>query len=554
MSSNQRFLQQSITTNPPSSANLQQLGGGVEEQIDLANSSSSSSSSSLSSINVPTSPVRQNNNQDDDGDVGLSSPHGTVVSDSSWSSVYSPRGLEGQFNEGIELEPYSISKKPSFDSDDGDHQHHKKDLAFRDSEMHPDPEGKTLYDIKDIGWQGKKTIRLMGERYFFGIIVATAVSFAIYILSLPNWTGGTTPETYFNIKTYSIFMQFGLFSFGSFYVTVSLTVAYGMERMRKSKMNLYMQKTESHPPTRDHRKARMVAINYTAPDIVVTVFTVVYMFFLLPVYFSIDNNIIRLGWRLVVHPIYWMIVVIVARQFLTRDISTDDIMLNSNIVLHTFFHHQTLGRIFVFTFQGDGVMLTLIGMAVSAIEDVLIRCIALKRDELVCRFFHGPERAQIEVYSQQNLQLRSAIINIQCALEFSGLISAPIFIYLFQQHRQLFHFFDEANVDPFTLFYLALISIILDLLSETLCTYVEVKYFKLPHKPTWKWMKDNMWFFGWLVYGSVTMGLFAMLWTCGRTARAFLCTEDNICTCGTIMASGLPSWCSNYNYTIVPTF
>lgn len=268
-------------------------------------------------------------------------------------------------------------------------------------------------------------------------------------------------------------------------------------------------------------KSVWTAYNYAAPDIVVTLFSLVYMFFLIPVYLTIENSIFRLGWRLVIHPIYWTVIVMIARQFLDRDISTTDIMLNTNIVLHTFFHHQTLGKIFVFTFDDSGsTQLTYIGICVSAIEDIFLRSIALKRDEWFFTFLYDKSRAVKQVYSQESLQLRAAILNIQTALDFSGLITAPLFVFMFSKHKHVFHVLEGSTVVPLTLFIQSLLSIFLDFGVEITCTYIETKYYRLPIKTTWDWMKSHkLSFMTWLIYGSCTMGLLAMIWLMAMIPR-----------------------------------
>ncbi|KAF2072045.1 hypothetical protein CYY_006635 [Polysphondylium violaceum] len=448
-----------------------------------------------------------------------------------------------------------------------------------------------------IGWRGLKTVRLMMERYLYGIIVAVVVSLFIVILSLPNWSGAEAH--YLNIKTYSIFFSFAILLFGPIYVTLSFLVSYGLENVKKSKILMYtvaasivfcilfavlylkgvkywfyyldalavlvvyclgevicayrisgvLQKEENPVQKINVVKALTLAYNYAAPDICVTVFTLIYMFFLIPIYLTINSSILRLGWRLIIHPAYWTLIVMIARQFLTKDICTEDIMRNSNIVLHTFFHHQTLGKIFVYTFSDDGA-LTEIGMVISAIEDIILRSLALKRDEWFFTLLIGREKARAHVYSQQSLQLRAAILNIQVSLEFSGLITAPLFVYMFQKHRVVFHFFDGPNIAPVTLLYQSILSISLDVMAEFICTYIETRFYKLPIYHTWRWMKSNKGFLCWIVYGSLSMGLLAMIWTCARVPRAGLCTSDDICTCSSIIASSIPEWCYNSNSTL----
>ncbi|GAM28048.1 hypothetical protein SAMD00019534_112240 [Acytostelium subglobosum LB1] len=536
-----------------------------------------------------------NNNDNDTSSSSSSSSTDNMTPDGNNSEInYSGtrctltlQGMSGTREDGVEM---TTMGKPGSLQDEN-----SRDGATADEDNKVFEE---LYSKNQVGWKGWKTIRLMAQRYLFGLIVACFVSLAIYILSLPQWTGPANSEVYFNTTTYTVFFQFAVLLFGPIYILLGLLVSYGFVRVRDSKilyysigiiffltlfyMVLYLKgisywfyyidalgvvimyvlveflfaynmsltlQAESAPNDVSVKKAYKTAYNYSAPDIVVTVFTVVYMFFLLPVYFSIQNDLLRLGWRLVVHPVYWTFIVVVARQFLTRDISTDDIMLNTNIVLHTFFHHQTLGKIFVYTFSGDEKYLTEVGMIVAAIEEILLRAVALKRDEWVLSLFYGRTRAKEIVYSQQSLQLRAAILNIQVALEFSGLITAPIFIYLFQKWRMLFHFFDTGDVIPLVLFYQSLLSIGLDFISELTCTYVECRFFKLPIAPTWKWMKSHKWFLCWLIYGSLTMGLLGMLWTCARVPRAGLCASNDICSCNNIIATSLPAFCMNKTMT-----
>eukprot|EP01133_Synstelium_polycarpum_P012014 gene12014-14045_t len=470
-----------------------------------------------------------------------------------------------------------------------------------EEETNQDPEKNQetkdeLYSSKEVGWKGRKTLRLILERYMFGAIVACFVSIVVYILSLPDWSGSRSSQGYLNKTTYSIFYSFAILLFGPVYIALGFIVSYGFRRMRDShvlyyttatsigfsifyavlyrlninywyyyldafgvvavfmfgqvffayKMSCTLQSEDKSVTKVDRKKAAIIAYNYSSPDIIVTIFTVIYMFFLLPVYFSLNSNLLRLGWRLVIHPIYWLAIVMVARQFLTRDIATDDIMLNSNIVLHTFFHHQTLGRLFVYTFSGDSDSLTEIGMVISTVEDIILRSLALKRDEWMLTLLHNRQYAMDQVYSQQSLQLRSAILNIQVGLEFSGLISAPLFIYLFQKHSLIFHFYgeDEAAIVPLTLFGQTCLSIALDIVAELLCTYIECRVYKLPIQNTWRWMKAHKGFLAWLVYGSITMGFFGMVWTCARVPRAGLCSSDDICTCNSIIASSIPAWCN----------
>ncbi|EGG15020.1 hypothetical protein DFA_09842 [Cavenderia fasciculata] len=488
----------------------------------------------------------------------------------------------------------------------------------------------TLYSCEKNGWQGWKTIRIIGERYVFGLIVTISVSILIFIMSSLKWSGDAKDSSgYLNRLNYSIFFICSMMFFGTIYISLGFCASYSFSVLKKSGVLYYVstlsvfiiifyavltykevdfwyyyidalgvvalfvigqvlfsyqvsatllkegqettQTKNQLPPTPDmvgvqqssrpsppisiskskpkekseKRKAVMIAFNYTAPDVVVTIFSVFYMFFLLPIYFSIDNPIIRLGWRLLVHPLYWALIIAIARQFLTKDISTNDILLNSNIVLHTFFHSHTLGKIFVFTLNDEGWSgLTEIAMIVSAVEDIIIRCVSLKRDEFIIGLFYGREAARQSVYLQQNLQLRAAILNIQVALEFSGLITAPLFIYLFQQHRLVFHFFDGGDIVVTTLIYQTILSLGLDLISELLSTYVECRFFHLPISFTWEWMKGNKWFLAWLTYGALTMGLLGMIWLCCRTPRAILCTKNDICSCNAIIASTLPSWCN----------
>eukprot|EP01133_Synstelium_polycarpum_P005722 gene5722-6617_t len=540
-----------------------------------------------------------------EADLDHSFDTGSSHDDSTFSESASPKDSSRGVNRQSANEPNSIElqeRGPSITNtntsgtldDEADNKDPEKD----------DDNINTLYSSKEVGWKGRKTLRLILERYCFGAIVAVFVSLVVYLLSMPQWSGAKTSETYLNTKTYSIFYSFAILLFGPVYITLGFMVSYGFQRIRESrilyystgvslvfsilyavlyrcginywyyyldalgvvlvfvfgevlfayKMSITLQEEDKSTKV-DYAKARMIAYNYSAPDIIVTICTVLYMFFLLPVYFSIESNLLRLGWRLVIHPIYWVAIVMIARQFLTRDISTDDIMLNSNIVLHTFFHHQTLGRIFVYTFSSDTDSLTEIGMVISAVEDIILRGLSLKRDEWVLTLLHGRQAARDIVYSQQSLQLRSAILNIQVGLEFSGLITAPLFIYMFQKHRLIFHFYgeDELSIVPIKLFWQTCLSIGLDIVAELVCTYIECRVYKLPIQPTWRWMKSHKGFLAWLVYGSITMGFLGMLWTCARVPRAGLCSSDDICTCNSIIASSVPSWCNQASNTINAT-
>eukprot|EP01132_Coremiostelium_polycephalum_P004928 gene4928-6144_t len=265
----------------------------------------------------------------------------------------------------------------------------------------------------------------------------------------------------------------------------------------------------------------LVRVYYSCfPDIFVTVGVLTYMFVLVPVYTRLTSTLLQLGWRLVVHPLYWSIIVIVARQFLTGDITHSNLMINSNIVLHTYFHSFTVGRIFSYSFDNN---LTFISILIFSLEDCFLRCISWKRDEVILSLLIGKEKAKLRVFNPQSMQLRATANHISGALEFSGLIIAPMLLWMFKKNSPAFHLFG-AQEDVVLGLRVAQVgfSIVLDFILEYICVFVELRYYQLPLFSTWTWLKKNKVFLAWIIYGSTTMGLFLMIWSCAISPRAGL--------------------------------
>eukprot|EP01132_Coremiostelium_polycephalum_P005677 gene5677-7065_t len=275
---------------------------------------------------------------------------------------------------------------------------------------------------------------------------------------------------------------------------------------------------------------RMNGLAFLGTELLVSATALAYGMFMIQLYsgFSEINKVV---WRLIIHPIYFEILMMIpVRMLVTRQMEKKGVsIMHSLAVVHAQAHISTLGRMMISTI--NDVEFTVVSVLLLNIGKLVFRSSVQIRDKaagkVLNRVFHTDHK-------ESKKFVRAVGLYTEMIMENTSIPASAFTMWAFYNVRGLF-FFPYPSGGSFTLSDATINAVIqlgIAFVFDILTLYINEKYFKLPLERAWKKMKEN-WlpFFGFLLYGLTTMGMIGVIWMACKLPRFMTCNTLDVCSC-----------------------
>ncbi|KYR02398.1 putative transmembrane protein [Tieghemostelium lacteum] len=458
---------------------------------------------------------------------------------------------------GIEMRELSLDKITI----DKERQHNKE----MDKRRNSLPYNKHLLEIL-VDYSQSLFIALLGA--IFCMILA-------YAFSTPDWilkNNGTVD--YFNTKTVTFLISFFFIMGLALFTFIQFISVYGIKRMLVTKFYLWVFGViglflvvpftmwsggepfwfwlgdiillligytglcfvmgwvgKSYQTLRERRNNGLA---FLGTEVLVSATALVYGMFLIQLYSQFSNTA-KIAWRLIVHPIYFEILMMIpVRMLVTRQMEKKGVnIMHTLAVVHAQAHISTLGRMMISTI--NEYTLTIVSVLLLNIGKLAFRSSVHFRDRaagIVINKVTGAKQKETKKF------VRAVGLYTEMIMENASIPASAFTMWAYYNVRGLFFFPypSQDGVDvPFTLGE-ATINVAIQLgfafVFDFLTLYINERYIKLPLDRAWRKMKGK-WlpFFGFLLYGVGTMGMVGVIWMACKLPRFLSCSNLDICTC-----------------------
>jgi len=365
-------------------------------------------------------------------------------------------------------------------------------------------------------WSAWGFVRLLTERVYIvtiiGAVVSVSAFFLLYVSNFPYW--------YYYLDTLAIALVYVFGSCATGYLVCNREL--------------------------NCREKIRAGVVFLGSELIVTGTTMIYGMFILA-YYGMMSTVVKLAWRLTVHPIFFEFLVMVpARVIVKKKVSLRTSILSTLLIVHGHSHVYSLGRIML---ANINVMALNVGATVALnIGKLVLRLSLNYRDECLAKaasvlknavFHNSPSSDTQPPLTTQECEdkamIRAIGIISECIFENIAILSSPVLLYVFQTQKYFFSFPYEGL---FTLEYAIMtisiqlsIGVVFDVFSIVL---IESKC-DLPIGHVWTLLlKEKIRYFGFLIYVMLSMGLTAVLYMTAQVPRFFFCTDPyNVCSCST---------------------
>ncbi|GAX77988.1 hypothetical protein CEUSTIGMA_g5430.t1 [Chlamydomonas eustigma] len=325
------------------------------------------------------------------------------------------------------------------------------------------------------------------------------------------------------------------FSFWFYYVDLFMIVAAYVPCM--CVVGWYIEQNEE-TSTRD----RFIDMLYVALlEALVAVATLIYCFFIMPLFFTLTNAWLQLMWLCVVHPLYFEVTTgFLVRKVLYRNraLGRTDVVYFLTIV-HSMVHSVALSTSLQASIEP--VRILAVTLLIYNISKLTWRSTVIPRDLFVERLLHGwsynfGEQERFDLARMVSVGILTEII-----LENASVIVSPFLLYR-MYNEPLFMsvvpntFFNNGGGYPVQ----TLLSLIAILFAFTFLfdlIFLFLNYYtseNLPIINTWRRIKKaGFWYMGFMIYAYVCMGILFLFLTMLILPRAVYCDSNEYCDCRT---------------------
>eukprot|EP00026_Physarum_polycephalum_P006081 Phypoly_transcript_06122.p1 GENE.Phypoly_transcript_06122~~Phypoly_transcript_06122.p1 ORF type:complete len:512 (+),score=57.98 Phypoly_transcript_06122:231-1766(+) len=297
-----------------------------------------------------------------------------------------------------------------------------------------------------------------------------------------------------------------------------------------------LQTTLEEFKQKTQRERIISGLYYLITEVLVSATALAYGMFFITIYSSMDD-IGKIAWRLVLHPLYFEILMMLPVHYLVarRMKKEQDVnILYTLSVVHAQSHISTLGRMMFSTL--DHVSLTVLSVLLLNVGKFFFRLSTPLRNSLVQKIMNMDVRETPQetiARLERQRYIVSAAIQTEMIVENSCAIFAGLTMYLFEANKQVFMFpYPKGELMLQTVIFIILVQLGFALVFDLTTLYVAQRFLHLPVLETWKDMWQRKYrFFGFLLYGLLTMGVVGIFYMGFKAPRVPFCTSESVCSC-----------------------
>ncbi|EFA84866.1 hypothetical protein PPL_01859 [Heterostelium album PN500] len=276
------------------------------------------------------------------------------------------------------------------------------------------------------------------------------------------------------------------------------------------------------------QERRRNALAFLGTETLVSATALLYGMFFIQVYTNFSDYA-KIVWRLVIHPIYFEIFMMIpVRLLVTKQMEKKGVsIMHSLAVVHAQAHISTLGRMMISTI--NEIEFTIISVFLLNIGKLVFRSSVQIRDKYASRVL---EKVMGTEHKESKKFVRAVGLFTEMIMENASIPASAFMMWLFYDRRALF-FLPYPSGGSFT-FDAAVINVVIQIVIaipfDIITLIINERYFGLPLERAWKKMREK-WlpFFGFLIYGVITMGMIGVLWMACRLPRFITCKSENVC-------------------------
>ncbi|KAM9962286.1 hypothetical protein ACTFIR_005189 [Dictyostelium discoideum] len=285
-------------------------------------------------------------------------------------------------------------------------------------------------------------------------------------------------------------------------------------------------------PYQTPKERRWNGIKFLGTEVWVSATALIYGMFLIQLYGNFSNYG-RMAWRLLVHPVYFEFLMMVpVRMLVTNQMEVHGVSIMSSLAItHALSHVATLGKIMLSTI--NQTELTIISVLLLNLGKLVFRSTVQLRDDAINNL--GFRLFGIKVTHKESKGfVRAVNIYTEMIMENASIPASAYTLWAFYKFRGIF-FLPYPDGGEFTLGE-ATVNVVIQLsfglVFDALTLFINERYFNYPLERAWKKMKENwLSFFGFLLYGLVTMGMIGILYMVTRVPRFVTCSSYDVCSC-----------------------
>jgi len=321
----------------------------------------------------------------------------------------------------------------------------------------------------------------------------------------------------------------------------------------------------------DQRKIRS-GLEITLTEFIVSAVSLSYAMFMMRALLRLENDYWKLIWRMLIYPVYFeCLVMIPVRLFIRGRLSNEMNVMKVMAVVHAQCHISTMGKILSMSFNSyyllflSALLLNFgkffgrssIGIRDNIVKKCLLvlfsRCksssretdlpatdIPLDKMEIKRAIPEGdasPVYPNSRTSRERKINTTNLVNNVLIFTEIfadnSSVVMAAFCIKMFYPIRSVFMFpFPDKPLIDQDIVILITIQLITAIPFDILTIYINEFYFKKELFATWKViMKQKYRYYGFLIYGLLSMGLIGLIYMSLNVPRVLFCTSNNICDC-----------------------
>ncbi|GAM20701.1 hypothetical protein SAMD00019534_038760, partial [Acytostelium subglobosum LB1] len=264
-------------------------------------------------------------------------------------------------------------------------------------------------------------------------------------------------------------------------------------------------------------------------EVLVAVSALLYGMFIYLVY-SNFSNIAKVAWRLIVHSIYFEVgMMIPVRLLVTKQMEKKGVsIMHSLAVVHAQAHISTLGRMMISTI--NDTTLTVISVLLLNIGKMVFRSTVQVRDKYASKVL---EKVAGTEHIESKKFVRAVGLFTEMIMENASIPTSAFTLWVFRNYQGLFYMpFPDKSFGIVDIVINVAIQLGIAIPFDIVTLLINERYFGMPLERAWKKMREK-WlpFFGFLVYGIITMGMLGVIWMACRLPRFVMCQSKDVCSC-----------------------
>eukprot|EP01133_Synstelium_polycarpum_P012502 gene12502-14675_t len=371
-----------------------------------------------------------------------------------------------------------------------------------------------------VDYYNKKSVAVLTSTFFiFGLAIFTSIQF------FSVYGAKRFMETKFYLWALGACVLYTAIPWGMFWLGDVLLLVVGFTGL--SFVMGYIGK-----PYQTTQERRKNGFSFLFVELLVSASALVYGMFFLMMY-SNFSNIGRIAWRLVIHPIYFEVCMMIpVRLLVTKQMEKRGVnILHTLGVVHAQAHISTLGRMMISTI--NQVDTTIWSVVLLNVGKLVFRSSVQVRDRMASKVLSKFIKHE---HQESKKFVRAVSLYSEMIMENASIPASCFAMWCFYNAQAVFFFpYPDGEHGSWTLGDAALnafIQIIIAVFFDILTLWINERYFSLPLERAWKKMREQwLQFFGFMIFGVAVMGLGGCVWMAARYPRFVQCHSLDVCSC-----------------------